>query len=105
MVDVAVSPSPSVTVKVALVGGTGLVVTASAVNEYEPSAFTLMKPAPMSIACEKPSRAEHQRRAVDVRDRGAVGAAGEVQRPGHRGAFRDVLRGFGSRPSAHRRRR
>ena len=32
--------------------GTGLCVTASAVNEYEPSAFTLMQPAPMSIACE-----------------------------------------------------
>ena len=52
IVDVAVSPSPSVTVKVALVGATGLVVAVSAVNEYEPSAFTLMEPAPRSIACE-----------------------------------------------------
>ena len=52
MVACAVSPSASVTVKVAPVGATGLVVAASAVNEYEPSAFTLMEPAPMSIACE-----------------------------------------------------
>ena len=46
------SPSPSVTVYVATAGTTGLVVAVSAVNEYEPSAFTLREPAPMSIACE-----------------------------------------------------
>ena len=51
-VAVAVSPSPSVTVNVADANGTGLTVTASAVKLYEPSAFTLRRPGPMSIACE-----------------------------------------------------
>ncbi len=49
---VAVSPSPSVTVNVALVGATGLVVGFAAVNEYDPSAFTLIEPEPIAIACE-----------------------------------------------------
>ena len=32
-----------------------LLTAASAANEYEPSAFTLIRPAPMSMTCEKPS--------------------------------------------------
>ena len=66
-------------------------------NEYDPSAFTLIEPAPMSIACEIAVAVEHQHRATDVRDRGTVGALHEVQRAGDRRAFRNILRGLGRR--------
>ena len=50
-VAVAVSPSPSVTVKTPE-AEPAPITEGSAVNEYVPSAFTLIEPAPMSIACE-----------------------------------------------------
>ena len=40
---------------------------------------------------------KHQRRAVDVRHRRAIGAWRKVQLPGDRRAFRDVLRSLGRR--------
>ena len=53
----AVSPSPSVTVNVPVTGATGLTVTASALNSYEPSAFARSSPLPRSTHCDQPSAA------------------------------------------------
>ena len=71
-VAVAVSPSPSVTVNVAVASATGLDVTASAVNEYDPSAFTLISAGADVDHLRIAVAAKHQRRAVDVRHRRAV---------------------------------
>ena len=51
----AVSPSPSVTVNVPATGATGLNVTASALNSYEPSVFARSSPLPRSTHCDQPS--------------------------------------------------